>query len=129
MAVSSSAEIWDMMDVASIISTNWLISDGYIFSTACGSMACQITRQRFRPRHSAASSWPLGIDFDASADDLGGIGRHIDDQREHRGRQRRHPHMQGSEAEEQPECLDHQRRIAYQVDVPGRRLFAPHGLP
>ena len=61
-AVSSSTEICEVMDDASISSTNWLVSAGYTFSIAGRNTTCQYTCRRVRPRHSAASIWPLWIE-------------------------------------------------------------------
>jgi hypothetical protein len=41
MAVSSSAEICEVMDVASMSSTNWLVSAGYTASIAGRRITCQ----------------------------------------------------------------------------------------
>jgi hypothetical protein len=61
-AVSSSAEICEHTDDASISSTNWLVSAGYTRSIAGSSTTCQYTWRRLRARHSAASSWPLWME-------------------------------------------------------------------
>src|SRR5690606_34344816 len=58
IAVSSSTDICDVIDEASIKRTNWLVSAGYTFSNAGQRITCQYTCALLSPRHSAASICP-----------------------------------------------------------------------
>ena len=102
--------------------TIWLVSAGKITFSACGSTILMKTCRGRSPSASAASRWPMRHGVEAGADDLGGVGRHVERHGEDGGDDRIEPDAEARQAEEDEEQLHQERRVADELDIDGDRL-------